>query len=100
MLGIQPGLKVRSAILILIDMALVGFGVDSPEAVPVLKIVVILVFVAILASLGSALFFLVNDRGQSKRTVKALAVRVGLSLGLFLLLMAGYYFGLIPGKIT
>ena len=65
-----------------------------------LKIAVILVFVAILASLGSALFFLVTDRGQSKRTVKALAMRVALSLGLFLLLMAGYYFGLIPGKIT
>jgi len=66
----------------------------------VLKIAVILVFIAILASLGSALFFLVTDRGQSKRTVKALAMRVALSLGLFLLLMAGYYFGLIPGKIT
>jgi hypothetical protein len=63
------------------------------------KIVVILLFVAILASLGSALFFLVTDRGQSKRTVKALALRVGLSLTLFLLLMAGYYFGLVPGKI-
>src|SRR5207245_11102924 len=31
------------------------------------KIVVILLFVAILASLGSALFFLVTDGGQSKR---------------------------------
>lgn len=65
-----------------------------------LKIVVILFLVAIVASLGSALFFLVTDKGQSKRTVKALAVRVGLSLALFLLLMAGYYFGLIPGKIS
>jgi len=64
------------------------------------KIAVISVFIAILASMGSALFFLVNDRGQSKRTVKALALRVGLSLTLFLLLMAGYYFGLIPGKIS
>ena len=64
-----------------------------------MKIVVILLFVAILASLGSALFFLVTDDGQSKRTVKALALRVGLSLALFLLLIAGYYFGLIPGKI-
>src|SRR5258708_31727982 len=63
------------------------------------KIVVILLFVAILASLGSALFFLVTDGGQSKRSVKALPLRVGLSLALFLLLMAGYYFGLIPGKI-
>ena len=65
-----------------------------------MRIVVIVIFIAILASLGSALFFLVTDRGQSNRTVKALAIRVGLSLGLFLLLMAGYYFGLIPGKIT
>jgi DUF2909 family protein len=66
----------------------------------VLKVVVILFLIAIVASLGSALFFLVNDQGKSKRTVKALAVRVGLSLTLFLLLMAGYYFGLIPGKIS
>lgn len=65
-----------------------------------MKIAVILVFIAILASLGSALFFLVNDRGRSKRTVKALALRVGLSLTLFLLLMAGYYFELIPGKVS
>ncbi|HEX9192984.1 MAG TPA: twin transmembrane helix small protein [Burkholderiales bacterium] len=65
-----------------------------------MKIVVILFFIAILASLGSALFFLVTDRGRSNRAVKALALRVGLSLTLFLLLMAGYYFGLIPGKIT
>jgi hypothetical protein len=64
------------------------------------KIVVILFFVLILASLGSALFFLVTDRSQSKRTVRALALRVGLSLALFLLLMAGYYFGLIPGKLS
>ena len=65
-----------------------------------MKIVVILIFIAILASLGSALFFLVADRGQSKRTVKSLAWRVGLSLTLFLLLMAGYYLGLFPGKIS
>lgn len=65
-----------------------------------MKIVVILFIILILASLGSALFFLVTDRSQSRRTVTALALRVGLSLILFLLLMAGYYFGLIPGKIS
>jgi len=65
-----------------------------------MRYVVILLLIAILASLGSALFFLVKDRGQSKRTLKALAVRVGLSLALFLLLMAGYYFGVIPGKLS
>lgn len=100
-LGFQPGLNVRPAILVLL---MVAFGLEYTRRTPFppvgMKIVVILIFIAILASLGSALFFLVHDRGQSKRTVKALAMRVGLSVALFLLLMAGYYFGLIPGKIT
>jgi hypothetical protein len=61
-----------------------------------MKLVVIAFLVLILASLGSALYYLVTDKGGSTRTVKALTVRVSLSLGLFLLLMAGYYFGLIP----
>jgi hypothetical protein len=65
-----------------------------------MRIVVILFIILILASLGSALFFLIKDRGGSKRTARALAMRVGLSLTLFLLLMAGYYFGLIPGKVS
>ena len=64
-----------------------------------MKILVIVLLLAIVGSLASALFFLVHDEGKSKRTVNALAVRVGLSLFLFLLLMAGHYFGLIPGKL-
>jgi hypothetical protein len=61
----------------------------------------VLAFIAlILASLGSALFFLVRDKGQSTRTVKALAVRVALSIALFVLLMLGYKLGFIPGRIT
>ncbi len=65
-----------------------------------MKFIVVIFVLLILASLGSALFFLITDHGQSKRTVKALAVRVGLSVTLFLLLMASYYFGLIPGKLS
>ena len=65
-----------------------------------MKIVVIIFVLLILGSLASALFFLVNDRGQSKRTVRALALRVGLSVILFLMLMAGYYFGLVTGKVA
>jgi hypothetical protein len=64
------------------------------------KILVIIFLLAIVGSLGSALFFLVRDQGKSKRTVKALAVRVGLSLLLFLILMAGHYFGFIPDKLS
>ena len=65
-----------------------------------MKIVVIIFVLLILGSLGSALFFLIKDHGQSKRTARALAMRVGLSVALFLLLMAAYYFGLIQGKIS
>jgi len=57
------------------------------------------VLVAIVASLGSALVFMYRDRGNSKRMVKALALRVGLSVGLFLALMAAYYFGLIRDRL-
>lgn len=65
-----------------------------------MKIVVIVFIVLIIASLGSALFFMLTHQGDGKRVVKALALRVGLSVTLFLLLMAGYYFGLIPGRIS
>ncbi|MCU0803836.1 MAG: twin transmembrane helix small protein [Burkholderiales bacterium] len=58
--------------------------------------IVIVVFVAlILLSLGSALVYLIRDKGGSNRAVKALTIRVGLSIALFLFLMAGYYFGFL-----
>jgi hypothetical protein len=65
-----------------------------------MRYVVIAALLLIVASLGSALFFVLHDRGGSNRAVKALAVRVGLSMVLFLFLMAGFYFGWIPGRIT
>ena len=55
--------------------------------------------VLILASLASALVFMVKGRDDPKRMARALTVRIALSVGLFLLLMAGYYFGLIPGRL-
>ena len=58
-----------------------------------MRYVVIAVFLLIVASLFSALFFVYRDRGQSTRALKALALRVGLSVGLFAFLMLGYYFG-------
>jgi hypothetical protein len=64
-----------------------------------MKIVVILFLAFIVGSLFSALYYLVRDRGQGERTVKALTVRITLSVTLFVLLMLGYYFGFITGKI-
>ena len=60
-----------------------------------LKYVVILMLLFILASLGSGLFFLLRDPGGSRRTVKALTLRIALSVGLFILLLLAYATGLI-----
>jgi len=65
-----------------------------------MRYVVLVVFLMIVASLGSALFFMYRDQSGSNRAVKALAIRVGLSIALFLFLMAGYYFGYIPGRLS
>jgi hypothetical protein len=64
-----------------------------------MRYVVIAVLVMIVASLGSAMFFMMHDRSNSKRMVKALAIRVGLSVALFAFLMAGYYFGLFRDRL-
>ncbi len=60
-----------------------------------IKVIIVLTLVVIVGSLFSALFFLSKDKSGSERTVKALTVRISLSITLFILLMAGYYFGLI-----
>jgi hypothetical protein len=62
------------------------------------RVIIIAFLLIIVGSLASALFFLVKDKGQSDRTVKALTLRVSLSVGLFLLLMAGFYFGILPSQ--
>lgn len=64
-----------------------------------MKIVVILFIFLILASLGSALYFLVKDKGASNRTAKALTWRVVFSITLFALLMLGFHFGFITTKL-
>ena len=60
-----------------------------------IKVSIVIVLLLILGSLFSALFYLIKDRGQGERTARALTLRISLSIGLFLLLMLGYYFGLI-----
>ena len=62
------------------------------------RIIIIAFLLVIVGSLASALYFLVKDKGQSDRTLKALTLRFSLSVGLFLLLMAGFYFGILPPR--
>ena len=60
----------------------------------------VLTFIAlILASLFSALYFLLKDKGRSRRTAKALTVRVALSIALFALLLLGFHFGFITNRL-
>ncbi len=52
-------------------------------------------FVGILAALGTALVFLLRDRGTTNRTVNALTARVALSVALLLVIWFCWYMGWI-----
>ena len=65
-----------------------------------IHLLVIVVFLGILASLASALYHLTRSSGTaegegSRKMVRALTIRIGLSVLLFLLLMLAWYAGLI-----
>ncbi len=64
-----------------------------------MKIIVLLFIAVILVSLFSALYFMIRDKGQSRRAVKALTVRVAFSVVLFALLMLGFHFGIINTRL-
>jgi hypothetical protein len=74
-----------------------GMGAGSIECAPmdVIKVLIIVTLFAIVLSLGSALFHLSKSGGDSKKMARALTVRVGLSVLLFILLMLAWYNGLI-----
>ncbi|MCX2783938.1 DUF2909 domain-containing protein [Microbulbifer thermotolerans] len=62
-----------------------------------LKIVIVFLFLAVLASLSSALFFLLRDMGapESKRTLYALGIRITLATLLLLAIWYGFDSGLL-----
>ncbi len=61
----------------------------------IMKILVGIAFILIIGSLASALVFLMRDKGRSNRTVHALALRVGLSILLFVLILVAHRLGWI-----
>jgi len=60
-----------------------------------MRFIVILAFLGILGSLGSALIYLMRDKGSTNRTVNALTVRIGLSIVLFLFVLFAHHMGWI-----
>jgi hypothetical protein len=60
-----------------------------------LKIAIVTVFIALLISLGSAFFFLVQDQGKGKRTLHSLGVRIALAV----VLMGLIAYGMLTGQL-
>ncbi|MFJ1300100.1 twin transmembrane helix small protein [Pseudomonadota bacterium AL_CKDN230030165-1A_HGKHYDSX7] len=60
-----------------------------------MRIIVVVAFIGILASLGSALIYLMRDKGSTNRTVNALTLRIGLSVALFLFVLLAHHLGWI-----
>jgi hypothetical protein len=67
----------------------------------IIKYLIVAVLIAIVISLGSGLYFLLTDKGGSKRMLNSLTVRIGLSVVLFVLLFIAWYFQLLsPHPVT
>lgn len=56
----------------------------------IFKIIILLILFSIISSLAAGLFYLVRDKGMTERTVKALTMRIALSVALFALLMVSF----------
>jgi O-antigen/teichoic acid export membrane protein len=61
----------------------------------IVKVLILLLLAAIVISLGTALFHLGTGKGDSQKLLRALTVRIVLSLALFVLLMIAWRAGLI-----
>ena len=60
-----------------------------------MKIVIVIAFILIIASLVSAMVFLIRDKGKTRNTVRALALRVGFSVALFVFILISQQLGWI-----
>lgn len=59
------------------------------------KLLIIAFLILILWNLGAGLYYMMVDKGRSDRTVKSLTWRIGLSVALILLVIAGIFTGVI-----
>lgn len=61
----------------------------------IIKILIGVAMLAILFTLFRSLYFLTTEKSDSKKTVNNLSWRIGLSIGLFVLIIAGIWLGWI-----
>ena len=60
-----------------------------------MKWIIPVVLLIIVASLGSAMYYMLKGRGNSSKMVHSLMLRIGLSIALFIGILVAHYFGLI-----
>jgi hypothetical protein len=63
-----------------------------------MKLIVLVMLAAIVASLGASLFFLYRDQDGSTRVLKVLKIRVALSIVLVVFLVVAYSLGWIAPR--
>ncbi|MDO1530005.1 twin transmembrane helix small protein [Fulvimonas sp. R45] len=59
------------------------------------KIALVVMFLVVVFNLGQALYFMMTDKDDDRRTVWALTRRIGLSLVLIAMVIVGYKLGWI-----
>lgn len=59
------------------------------------KLLAFILLLGIIGSLGSALVYLSRDKDDSRRTVRALTIRISLSVAFFVLLLTAYALGYV-----
>jgi succinate dehydrogenase/fumarate reductase cytochrome b subunit len=65
----------------------------------IIKLLIVLCLLAIVISLGAGMYHMVNDKGESKKMVTSLTVRVALSVALFVLLFIAWSQGLLQPHV-
>ena len=87
-------------IMVIIRTELTSWGQKllSVSLASVMGLITILIYLILMPIL---IFFMMKDKGGSKRMVNSLTVRIGMSVALFVLLFVAWYFGLIqPHPMT
>ena len=64
------------------------------------KIIAVLLLIAMIVSLFMGLYYLVKDRGQTNRTLKALTWRISIWVVLFALLAGTAYLGYLEPSVS
>jgi competence protein ComGC len=61
----------------------------------IVKIIIVVLLGLIVLSLAAGMYSMINDRGNTNRTVKMLTIRIALSIATFIFIFISFYMGWI-----